>query len=99
MEKSTTCSAPFIRYYLLLEAKIIHPRMYFRVNTTDIDHKYYLYSRTSTYVPSMIEWVEFTVSSAPFLGTRSILIVIDRNQEDFPISSFPLLVLYIIGLR
>ena len=46
MAKPTTFSAPFLHSSLPLDTKILGPRMYFRVKTTDIDNQYDLYSRT-----------------------------------------------------
>ena len=37
MEKSTTSSAPFIRFSLTTETKILFPRMSFRVKIADVD--------------------------------------------------------------
>ena len=46
MEKSTTFSALFILSSLPPDTKILHPRISFRVKTTDIDNQYGIYSRT-----------------------------------------------------
>ena len=54
MEISTTFSAPFLYSSLTSEAKIIHPRIYFGINTRDIYNQYYLYSITFTYSSSII---------------------------------------------
>ena len=70
MEKSTTFSAPFVRSSMPLETKIFHPGISFRVNTTDIDNKYDLYSRTFSIGSSMLEGVDFNVSFEPMARTR-----------------------------
>ena len=49
MEKSTTFSAPFICSSLPPDTKVLCPRMSFRLNTTEIDNQYKLYSRTCAY--------------------------------------------------
>ena len=46
MAKSTTFSAPFLRSSLPPDTKISRPKIYFRVQTTDIENQYGLYSRT-----------------------------------------------------
>ena len=43
MEKSTTFSATFLHHSLPPDTKILQPRVFFRVKTTDIDNKYDLY--------------------------------------------------------
>ena len=52
--------------------KIPHPRIYFRVNTTDIENQYDLYSRTCADGSSMLEGVGFAVSYTPVSGIRYI---------------------------
>ena len=55
MEKSTTFSAPFLCYLLQQDTKMIRPKKYFRVKTTDIDNKYEIYSRKISDESSIIE--------------------------------------------
>ena len=68
MAKSTTFSAPFLRSSLPPDTKILCPGIYFRVNKTDIENQYALYSRTCSYVSYIIVGVNFTVSYAPVGG-------------------------------
>ena len=82
MEKSTTFSAPFIRYSLPQDTKILRPRIYSRVKKTGIDNKYDLYSRTCAYGSSILEGLNFTVSYAPVSGIRSLCIIIIITYVD-----------------
>ena len=75
MATSTTFSAPFLRSQLPPDTKILRPRIYFRVKTTDIDKKYNIYSRTCADVSSMIEGSDFTVSYAPVDGIHYLCII------------------------
>ena len=77
MAKSATFSAPFLRYLLPPNTKILKTRISIRVKTTDIDNQYDIYSRTCADRSSMIEGVEFTVSYAPVAGICSICIIIE----------------------
>ena len=65
MTESITFSAPFKRSLLKLDTKILHPRISFRVNNTEIDNQYDIYSMTCANILSMIDNVDFTVSCAP----------------------------------
>ena len=76
MEKSTTFSAPFLCSLLPPDTKILHSRIYFRVNTTYIDNQYDLYSRTCADGSSIIEGVDSTVSYAPVAGIRYLRIIV-----------------------
>ena len=76
MEKSITFSAPFMRYFLPPDTKILCTMIYFRVNKTDIDDQYKLYSRTYAYGSSVIEGGYFTVLFAPFVGAIYFCIII-----------------------
>ena len=76
MEKSTTFSAPFLCSSLPPDTKILRPRISFRVNTTDIDNQYDIYSRTCAAVSSMLEVVDSNVSYAPVYGIWSLCIII-----------------------
>ena len=48
MGKSATISASFICYLLTPGTKILGPRIYFKVNSTDTDNQYDLYYRSCT---------------------------------------------------
>ena len=74
--KSTTFSAPFLRSSLRLDTKILFPRISFRVNKTDIENQYDLYSITCAYGSSMLEGVYFTISYAPVAGIIFLCIII-----------------------
>ena len=76
MEKYTTFGAPFLRSSLPPDTKILCLRIYFRVNTTDIENKYELYSRTCTYGSSIIEVVDSAVSYTPVSVIHSLRIII-----------------------
>ena len=76
MEKSTILSAPFPHSSLLLDTKVLPPRIYFRVNTTDIENKYDIYPIICTDGSSMIEGVNFTVSYSPVSGIYPLCIII-----------------------
>ena len=76
MKTSTTFSAPFLRSLLPPDTKILRPRIYFRVKTTDIDNQYDLYSRTCAYRLSVLEVFDFTVSYAPVDVICSLRIII-----------------------
>ena len=65
MAKSTTFSAPYLRSLLTPNTKIHRSRISFSVRPTDIGDQYDLYSRTCTYVSSMIKVVDFSVSYSP----------------------------------
>ena len=76
MAKSTTFSAPFLRYSLPPETKILCPRIYLRVKKTVIDNQFYLHSRTDAYGSYMIEGVGFNVSYTALSGIRFLCIII-----------------------
>ena len=75
MKTSTTFSAPFLRSLLPPDTKILKPRIYFRVKTTDIDNQYDLYSRTYVDASSMLEGVDLTISYTPVSGICSLRII------------------------
>ena len=75
MTRFTTFSASYLRS-LLTQEKIPPPRISFRVKTTDIYNKYYLYSITCSDRSSVLEVVDFTFSYAPVAGIKSICIII-----------------------
>ena len=71
---------PLVRHFyassLSPDTKILRPRIYFSVKTTDIDNQYGIYSRTCVDVSSMLEGVDFTVSYVPVASIRSLRIII-----------------------
>ena len=76
MSKYTSFSALFLRFSLPPETKILRTGISFMLKTTDIDNKYYLYSRTCTNISSVIEGVYFAVSYASVAGICSLCIII-----------------------
>ena len=91
MVVSTTFSAPFLRSSLTPDTKILVPRIYFSVKTTDIDNQYDIYSRICADGSSMLEVVYFTVYYAPVSGIYSLRISI-------AISSSEVLVLFVLDI-
>ena len=87
MANSATFSAPFLSSSIPPGTKIIYPRISFRVKTKDIGNQYNLYSRTSEYVSSMIEIVDFAVSYAPVSGIISLRVIITIAYEEVLIIS------------
>ena len=73
----TTFSAPFLRSSLSSDTKILRPRIYFGVKTTDIDNQYDLYSRTLADGSSIFGVVYFTVSYAPVAGIHFLHIIME----------------------
>ena len=61
---------------LPLDTEILISRIHFKLEITDIYNQYYLYSRTCTYVSSILEVVYFTVSCEPVACIRSLCIII-----------------------
>ena len=82
MSKSTTFGAPFLRYLLPPSTKILRPRIYFRVKTTDIENKYDLYLQTCSDESSMPEVVDFTVLYTPVASILSLHIIISIASEE-----------------
>ena len=82
MANSATFSATFLRSSIPPGTKIIYPRISFRVKTKDIGNQYDLYSRTSEYVSSMIEIVDFAVSYAPVSGIIYLHVIITIASEE-----------------
>ena len=76
MATSTTFSAPFVRSLLPPNAKILRPIISFRLETTDIDNQYHLYSRTCADGSSVLEGVDYAVSYALLDVVYSLCIII-----------------------
>ena len=85
METPTTFSAPFLRSLLPPDTKILRPRIYFSLKTTEIDNQYNLYSRTCTDGSSILEGSDFNVSYA----NVEICSDLFRNFSGINISDFP----------
>ena len=82
MAKSTTVSAPFLRSLLPPNTKILRPRIYFRVKTTETDNQYDIYSITCADGSSMIEGFDFTVSYEPVAGILSFRIITEITSAE-----------------
>ena len=88
MEKSTTFSAPILRYPLLSDNKKILARICFRVKTTDTINRYDIYFRSCSDGSSIIEGVPFTVSYLPVTGTQSLCIIIEISYIEVLITFY-----------
>ena len=77
MAISTTFNEPFLLSSLPPNTKILRPRIYFRVKTTEIENQHDSYSRTCENWSSIIEGVDSTVSYKLLAGIRSLHIIIE----------------------
>ena len=77
MGNPTIFSAPCERSSLPPRTKILHPRISFRVKTTDIDNNFVIYSRTCEYGSSIIEGFYFTVSYTPVARNKLLRIIME----------------------
>ena len=82
METSSNFSAPFLRSLLPPDTKILRPRIYFRVKTTDIYNQYDIYSLTCSDGSSMLEVVDFTVYYSHVAGICSLHISIAISYKE-----------------
>ena len=76
MAKSTTFSALFLGSSLPPDTKILRPSISFRVEITDIDIQYELYTTTCAYVSSLLEVVDLTNLNARASGIIYLRIII-----------------------
>ena len=77
MAKSATFSAPFLRYLLPPNTKILKTRISIRVKTTDIDNQYDIYYRTSADGSYILEGVDLTILYVPVSGIHYLCIIIE----------------------
>ena len=82
MATYATFSAPFLPSILSPNTKILRPRIFFRVEITNIDNQYDLYSRKCADGLSILEVADFTVSYAQVNGIRSLHIIIAIASEE-----------------